>query len=150
MLLEKENNKPITLSKNNIFIGFTKTKFMVVYSNFGQELVAQFPVVSGVYVTDFCVAQELFFVGTNKGSIFMYKWPMLESHFEVVATQQKMPNGSIIGRLKPPKCLQEFKVWRDQSPITSLIKVPNNNELVVGAVDGTIGFINYNTFKNGI
>lgn len=86
MLLEKENNKPITLSKNNIFIGFTKTKFMVVYSNFGQELVAEFPVVSGVYVTDFCVAQELFFVGTNKGSIFMYKWPMLESHFEVVAT----------------------------------------------------------------
>jgi len=40
MLLEKENNKPITLSKNNIFLGFTKTKFMVVYSNFGQELVA--------------------------------------------------------------------------------------------------------------
>lgn len=72
-----EGTKTTSLAPNNIFVGFTLTKFMTIYSCFGEKLVAEFPVINDTYVTDCCVADHLMFLATNKGSILAYPWPIL-------------------------------------------------------------------------
>lgn len=106
---------------------------------------AEFPVVNGTYVTDCSVVDQLMFLSNNKGSILVYQWPIQQSHLEIEIINEK----SLVGRFKPPKVLHQFKVWRDGYPITNIHKISNKNELVVGGIDGIIGFVDYTILKNG-
>lgn len=70
----------VILSANNIFVGFTKSKFMVLFANFGEHLIAEFKHDKGHYVTNCVVTETMIFLSTNVGSIIAYRWPILESH----------------------------------------------------------------------
>lgn len=67
----------------NSFVGFLKTKYMVLYNNFGKDLIAEFSVKNNCYVLDICVAEDKLFAATNKGTIRVYSWPILEEHCEL-------------------------------------------------------------------
>lgn len=77
------SNNDVILSAHNIFVGFTKTKFMVLYGNFGERLIAEFKHDKGHYVTNCVVTETMIFLATNAGSIIAYRWPILECHLEL-------------------------------------------------------------------
>ena len=132
------------LSKDDIFVGFTQRKYMVLYVNYGRELVAEFPI-EDCHVVQAAVKDNFMYLATSKGSVRTYRWPIKEYHCQL----QKFPHDQNKAYLTPPHCLQEFQVWMDYSPITYLHPLPSTNQLAVGSKDGYIGLISYRIFKNG-
>ena len=53
---------------------------MVIYGNEGKKLISEFSVRDDCYVTDFAIETNLLFLGTNKGTIRIYNWPILENN----------------------------------------------------------------------
>jgi hypothetical protein len=60
----------------NLFIGASKHKYMTIYSDFGTNLIAEFPV-TDCYIVDMEVYENLLFAATSKGTIRIYHWPIL-------------------------------------------------------------------------
>ena len=61
----------------NLFIGATKNKYMVLYENFGQNLLVEFPLID-CYIVQMQLSGKLLFVATSKGTLRLYNWPILE------------------------------------------------------------------------
>ena len=93
--------KEISLKSDNIFVGFTRNKYMVVYSNYGQDLVAEFPT-QDCYILQVIVKGNIMLAATSKGSIRTYLWPIQEYHCEMEVLAKKDEKAF----LKPPKYLQ--------------------------------------------
>ena len=63
----------------NLFVGATKNKYMVIYQNFGQKLIVQFPV-KDCAIVSMEVSGGLLFAATTKGTVRIYNWPILEEN----------------------------------------------------------------------
>ena len=48
---------------------------MVVYQNYGKELVVEYPV-EDCHIVGMCVADGWLFAATSKHSLRVYKWPI--------------------------------------------------------------------------
>ena len=64
---------------------------MVLYRNFGRELIAEYAVEDGCHITSLTVADGWLFAATSKGSLRAYKWPLREQEcgLEVLSLEQK-------------------------------------------------------------
>ena len=49
---------------------------MVLYKNFGKDLIAEFPV-EDCSITHICVSDRNLFAATSKGTLREYNWPIL-------------------------------------------------------------------------
>ncbi len=56
---------------------------MVLYRNFGKELIVEYPVEDGCYIVSLSVADGWLFAATSKGTIRVYKWPIREQECEL-------------------------------------------------------------------
>ena len=70
-----EGKESISPNEGNIFLGFTKNKYMTIFTDFGRNLIGEFPV-RDCWVTQIAVKSNLLFIGTSKGSIRVYPWPI--------------------------------------------------------------------------
>ena len=66
----------------NVFVGATKSKYMVLYGNLGTKLLAEFLIVD-CYIVDMELYCNLLFVATSKGTLRVYNWPILEEDLEL-------------------------------------------------------------------
>ena len=78
---------------------------MVLYKNYGKELIVEYPV-EDCYIVAMCIADGWLFTATSINTIRVYKWPIQEQEceLEVINLEQKMM------RLRPPK-YQEYCFW---------------------------------------
>jgi hypothetical protein len=84
-----DKEKPSNVNTDNdLFVGCTTEKYMVIYKNKCKELVAEFPIVD-CHVTSLllCPLQGLLLAGTSKGTLRVYSWPMTENSFELTLGQ---------------------------------------------------------------
>ncbi len=73
--------------EEDLFIGCSEHKYMVLYQNTGKTLLAEFPV-EDCYITSICMADGWLFASTSKNSIRVYRWPIFEEdcEMEVIST----------------------------------------------------------------
>ena len=114
---------------------------MVIYKNYGQELIAEFPVENCV-VNNVFVSKNMLFAATNTGNVRCYNWPILESHCLMEVSSK---NAAMV-HLKQP-IFNEFKVWMDNSSISIVHKIENRNEVVVGSVTGELAILSLSVLK---
>jgi hypothetical protein len=114
---------------------------MVMYSGYGENLIAEFPVenctINCIYVED-----KILYAGTDHGCVRCYSWPILESHclMEVSINNRK------VVRLKSPQ-FSEDKIWMDGSGICQIHKASNKNSLIVGNSVGNLAVFSLTFFK---
>jgi hypothetical protein len=66
----------------NLFVGATKSKYLVLYGDLGSKLLAEFPIID-CFIVDMEVHGNLLFVATSKGTLRVYSWPILEEDLEL-------------------------------------------------------------------
>ena len=68
----------------DLFVGATTEKYLVLYKNRCRDLIAEFPI-TDCHITSLlvCPLQGVLIAGTNKGSLRVYTWPMVESALEL-------------------------------------------------------------------
>jgi len=73
-MLTDKNDKQ---TETDLFIGATNEKYMVLYKNKCKDLIAEFPIVDcHITAMMICHLQSALIVGTSKGTIRIYNWPL--------------------------------------------------------------------------
>ena len=73
-----------------MFIGCSIEKYMCLYKNKCKDLVCEFPIVD-CHITSLFISRTLgvLFVGTSKGDIRTYLWPLEEVNLELESTNEE-------------------------------------------------------------
>jgi len=74
--IEKDKTSTDDKKTRSLFVGATKSKYMVFYEEIGTKLLAEFPIVD-CYIVDIEVHENLMFAATSKGTLRVYNWPIL-------------------------------------------------------------------------
>lgn len=77
--------------EKDIFIAAGAEKYLSIYRNNMEELIVDFPIENNVVIHSLHISRilKLLFCGTNKGTIRVYPWPLLEELLEFVPIDQK-------------------------------------------------------------
>ena len=113
---------------------------MVLYKNFGKELIVEFPV-DDCYIVSLCVADGWLFAATSLNSIRVYKWPIreMDCQLEVLSLEHKMV------RMQQPR-YQEYSFWSDNKPISKMHRLGFSNKLLIAREGGIMTVLTYSKF----
>jgi hypothetical protein len=125
-----------------VFVGATKSKYLVIYEDFGQRLVAEYPV-DDCFIVDLVVWDRLMVCGTSKGTLRVYNWPILEEELELEIVSAE--HGQI--RYKPPQYV-EYSLWHPSICLQSLHKLKFAAELVVSSTTGNLAVLSFTELVN--
>lgn len=97
---EKQDKPEKDKQESDLFVGATTEKYLVLYKNRCRDLIAEFPI-TDAHITALlvCPMQGVLIAGTNRGSLRLYAWPMLENCLELELS------GTNKVRLKEPEYL---------------------------------------------
>ena len=110
---------------------------MVLYSNYGKDLIAEFPV-EDCYITHLCVADGWLFAATSKSMVRVYRWPILEEECCLEITN--LAKGTVKYKLPPHA---EYSFWTDGEPITRMHKLAFTSKIMVVRGGGAMSLLAY-------
>ena len=128
----------------DFFLGCTNEKYLVIMKNQCKNLVAEFATVD-CYITAMlvCPQMNMLFLGTNKGTLRVSRWPILDDQLEMEVLQ---PTNNQV-RFKVPHFVEYAA---HSSPITCLQVNHSQTHIFTASEDGNILIYHHNTNTNSL